>query len=1025
MADVVTGYGILQNDRVDFTLNGLATAAQIERLIKLTAELISQKDPNNQRAAKELKNLTSQARTLDTALEDLQDSTQRTTKKFDSVVDDLESVFRPLMSGNFSLALKTVPGTATKFAVGVGVAVGALTGYADKLKEGLQIGVAGDVFDLAIAAKSAGINMQDFTKALGESGGSFAQLGDGATSGAKQFGVLVNSVRQATASVGNLGMNNEEMAVFTARQLKVAVGQGFRGRQAQEAVISSSRGLAEELDMLAYRTGKNVMKLAEAAMKLAQDPLVSNFVARARQGGAEINKSVQQFMAGMSAMFGEAGEQLAGDAIKSAMTGLPLIMAQSGKNILMASQSVYSELERQAKIAKDGGTLTEADQQRMHDIVLQEVKTRGQQLEQFQMMGGPMGEAAGRILEMAREARNYNTEASKERRAREKTAQDFNAEVRKLQASLQQLLLPFLKGLNAVDWTGFFSVFNFGVNIIKEVFSAIGVIVESFSSVFELFGLNLEKGSDYLSKFLSIGLGLVAVLTTATAATKLLTYTKDKLTGGFMNFLKGLIGQGTRQQTVADRVAAVQERVITSAQGVERAFNSLARTTERRGGRRPGLEPVDVPDYVRRRREERRPVPTPEPAAPAPGTGTQNQPRTPTSRPSLIRRLGGPLAMAGGILGGMALDSAADKAEEAGEETAASFLRGFSTILSHTLTGAGIGGMVGGPWGALAVGLLGALTGTVSAFSSDEKPIERQHGSPVLAGSLIEDFGKGTLAMLHGREGVITERQLTNLAKGMQENTLTAAVDNLTEIIEDQPTSIFGKMLSGVSNVLQEKFAELKKQNQVNIDGSTGFISSKITGSMSSMIGSVVGEKIKSAKEMSDTIQGQTAISDQDLDKKLTSAITQLTSTDDRRQFSGLGTGEQFGPLGALAGSIGGVLEQFLTNSLSANRKESQEVNLTLSALAEPRQNVTAAEMIPQETDPGKLNSELRDQQVLAVDQASKLANMQLEEMKKFNANLATLTDESAYGNAIAARNITMHNDGNRYIREIAMRGSA
>jgi hypothetical protein len=41
----------------------------------------------------------------------------------------------------------------------------------------------------------------------------------------------------------------------------------------------------------------------------------------------------------------------------------------------------------------------------------------------------------------------------------------------------------------------------------------------------------------------------------------------------------------------------------------------------------------------------------------------------------------------------------------------------------------------------------------------------RSEGSLGATGKLIEDFGSGTPMMLHGREGVITEQQLTNLAK--------------------------------------------------------------------------------------------------------------------------------------------------------------------------------------------------------------------------------------------------------------------
>jgi hypothetical protein len=43
------------------------------------------------------------------------------------------------------------------------------------------------------------------------------------------------------------------------------------------------------------------------------------------------------------------------------------------------------------------------------------------------------------------------------------------------------------------------------------------------------------------------------------------------------------------------------------------------------------------------------------------------------------------------------------------------------------------------------------------------EPLKRQDGSLGATGKPIEDFGKGTPAILHGREGVITESQLNGL----------------------------------------------------------------------------------------------------------------------------------------------------------------------------------------------------------------------------------------------------------------------
>ena len=43
------------------------------------------------------------------------------------------------------------------------------------------------------------------------------------------------------------------------------------------------------------------------------------------------------------------------------------------------------------------------------------------------------------------------------------------------------------------------------------------------------------------------------------------------------------------------------------------------------------------------------------------------------------------------------------------------------------------------------------------------EPLKRQDGSLGATGKPIEDFGKGTPAILHGKEGVITENQLNSM----------------------------------------------------------------------------------------------------------------------------------------------------------------------------------------------------------------------------------------------------------------------
>ncbi len=71
------------------------------------------------------------------------------------------------------------------------------------------------------------------------------------------------------------------------------------------------------------------------------------------------------------------------------------------------------------------------------------------------------------------------------------------------------------------------------------------------------------------------------------------------------------------------------------------------------------------------------------------------------------------------------------------------------------------------------------VTGVTNLFIDGKKVEGRQEGSAGMTGKILEDFGQGTLMMLHGKEGVVTEDQLTNLAKGMKADGVADAVGTL------------------------------------------------------------------------------------------------------------------------------------------------------------------------------------------------------------------------------------------------------
>ena len=266
MADpTISGTFPESGDQFQFNVNGLATQKQMERLLQLTeamakrikADIDSGKKQNEQ-DKKHYEN------TKD--LNEQQKEQLKKNKELQNAWDDLVGVTKKLKYGWKDYA-KDLGGWSTELTFATSFLVGSLTGYADSISGAMKMGVSGEVMDFAIAAKTAGVSMGTLTKALADTGGGFASLGQGATDGAKNFAALVSSVRNATASVGNLGMSNEEMAMFTAQQTKLAISQGFKGKAAQDAVIKNSQYLGKELDDLANRTGKRVLAMAEAAAK--------------------------------------------------------------------------------------------------------------------------------------------------------------------------------------------------------------------------------------------------------------------------------------------------------------------------------------------------------------------------------------------------------------------------------------------------------------------------------------------------------------------------------------------------------------------------------------------------------------------------------------------------------------------------------------------------------------------------------------------------------------------------------------
>ena len=709
MADSIKATGrILGNEMFEFTLDGMATASQMERLIKLTAEYTDKITKGKSALAKAEKEHLDAVTDLTTATEEATKATNKSTQTsvdFKDVINDLGKT-TSFFKGHIQSATYGMKGFSVALTTGVGTLYGALSGYADQLQLGLQRGVSGGIMDFAIAAKTGGVTLGQFSKALEESGGGFASLGAGATMGAKEFGGLISSVREATAGVGNMGLSNEQLAMFTAQQTKTAISQGFKGKQAQDVVIKNSRSLGNELDTLANRTGKSVLELTQAAMKLAQDPIVANFVQTAKVGGAQVSKAVQQFGASLRGVFGEAGDAIAADVLKTALGNLPLVITQTGKNMINASSAVYSELERQARIVKAGGNITAQDQERLRDTVLREVKARGAELRMLANLEGQAGDSARQLLSLAEQANFYNSAAGAQRREEDKRAQAFNSAMNQLKSNMMALSIPFLKLINGIPWDYFIKTLNVFVDTLSFLMRPFAKIGQIFSLGFDQFGVSIGSA-------ISVILGLVSAVVVAKTGIELMA----KVFTSFMGETKTLGGAFKGITSFTDLYKKSLERLILwirEVTGKTALGGGIGSTTELpqsgESKKKPRYKPgPDGKPILITEPTVATTIPEAEKGKGKWATGADKFGASKVGK--FAGKIGGsPLSW----LGGAALDYGSEYAKKEGQQGLGAGL----SVASGALSGAAMGALVGSVVPVIGTAVGGAIGGVLGGVSS-------------------------------------------------------------------------------------------------------------------------------------------------------------------------------------------------------------------------------------------------------------------------------------------------------------------
>ena len=115
--------------------------------------------------------------------------------------------------------------------------------------------------------------------------------------------------------------------------------------------------------------------------------------------------------------------------------------------------------------------------------------------------------------------------------------------------------------------------------------------------------------------------------------------------------------------------------------------------------------------------------------------------------------------------------------------------------------------------------MLGKPASPAKTVEPEVKVPSRQDGSLGVTGKFIEDWGKESLVKLHGKEGVITEKQFSELSRSLGK-TFNIAPVNVEQALpknESFNTALIEKQLSGVVNSLQSSLSMELEKNRTSI----------------------------------------------------------------------------------------------------------------------------------------------------------------------------------------------------------------
>ncbi len=378
----------------------------------------------------------------------------------------------PVVGGILSSAFGAVAEAATKLN----------QSYLAAAASGASFG--GSMNQFVASASMAGMEMGKFGQFIRQNSQNLMAFGTDVESGAKNFVRVSKAVRQTSSDLYALGFSTEQINQGIANYGNILRIQGRQGTMTNNQLAEASRKYMKEIDALAKATG---MERAEVEAKLAQvqqDAQFHGFMATK-------SKDVRDSFAGLLTTADKASPELAA-MIKDYVTTGSFTNAEHAKTASLMGSEAQNTLQMLRDMAVNGQVLTAKQQ----DEVFRRLGAANKRMtDQFgatlSSTGGEFDHALKTSIGLNKLNNTSLEEAQRSQNAATKGSDGMNKGLQKAQEELAAISNEFTlflasSGLLQDMLNMFKSLVGFVKTFVMPVFSALGAVIKSIGSIFEI-----------------------------------------------------------------------------------------------------------------------------------------------------------------------------------------------------------------------------------------------------------------------------------------------------------------------------------------------------------------------------------------------------------------------------------------------------------------------------------------------------------------------------------------------------------